>query len=482
MQIAFNFFFVLIGIQLLQNDVSPNDHTFFLLITLGGMMGVNWLGSIWLKTNAYRWILPIVSIILLGWFGKNELQYGDYSINFSDIRILSILFMGLVTTFCARVIQHLLFPFFKPKDEYAIQQIALLILSGFSVIIVTFFASWYGILLLSIGHFLYNCFSKTKNDHTILSLLLLSSVGAIISHHAIETLDITIGKMIAGFLIGGGLYALCTLAFKSINSAVRIILLTLSVILFCSIALFDNIHPAYGGIDSFLTAWISVALIHFFLRNNQVGRFLFPLLLIIGMLVPVAHKQESTINATPNEQIKEKVSPLNTNGKNADLINGLYKIDPQTAMLSFQLGPKGGIVKGTINNFQGTVDFDNKKSSVKFNVNLSTEKLTTHNSMRDKTVLGEKYLKATQFPTMDFVATNWEKQEDGYRLLGKFTLLGVTHPQEIFVKYIGEEYGRKKFVGRGVIDHAKFGVPASPQEGKGVEFIFEMELIAQQAT
>jgi len=480
MQTALNFFFVLVGVQLLQHDVSPNDQTFILLFTIGGMLAINWLGSIWLKTNAYRWLLPLVSLILLGWFGKNELHYSDYSIDFSDIRVLSILFIGIVTTFCARIIQHLLFPFFNPKDEYAIQQTAMIILLGFSVLIATFFVSWYGILLLAIGHFLYNCFSRSKNDHIILSLLLLSSVGAIVSRQSIESIDLTVGKMLFGLLTGAGVYLLSTLAFKSIHDVVRIVFLVLSVILLSLVAFFDNIHPAYGGVDAFLAAWITIALIHLFIRNNNVGIFLFPILLIIGLIIPTPQQEEITTPSKTTQQQTPKIDPLNIPGKNADIITGVYKIDEQTSTLSFQLGPKGGIVKGAINNFNGTIDFGTNIETAKFNVKLLTDKLTTYNALRDKNVLGDKYLKVNQFPEMKFTANKMQKQNDGYRLYGKFTMLGITQPQEVFIKYIGEEYGRKKFVGQGVVDHAKFGVPASPQESKGVEFTFEIELASQK--
>jgi len=475
MQTAFNFFFVLICIQLLQHDVTTQQNNLLLLTTLGSMMAINWIGSIWLKTNSYRWILPLVSIVLLGWFGKNQLYYdNDYPLDFSNIQLISILFIGWGVSIIAYGIQQLISPFFHTKDESLIAQVALLILLGFATIFATFFASWYGILLLAIGLFLYHCFSRTKNDYAIVSLLLIASIGPITSIHALEVLDLTLGKIIAGILIGCGSYMLGVLALKSVHPVAKIVLLFLSIIILITIALLNLIHPAYGGIESLLSAWVAIAIAHLILQNNHAGRIFFPVLLTLGLLI--SNQQESIEKNTAVAPIEQESVLQEPTGKNIDLLKGKYRIDAQSAIISFQLGQKGSIVKGSISHLEGTVHFTDDIQTTQFSVTIPTNKLTTHNSMRDKTVLGEKYLNTTLFPTMTFVSDAMQQHNDGYILSGQFTLLGVSLPQEVFIKYIDKQNDKQKLIGKGIVEHAKFGVPASPQEKKGVEFTFEIEL------
>jgi len=476
MQTALNFLFILISIQLLQQAISSQEISFFLMATLGSMVLVNWIGSVWFKFNRYRWILPLLSIALLALLGKNDLFYGDYSLDFSDPKLIALLILSWLVAPISNGIAYFLDPFFKPRDKYLVSHTAQIIIIGFLIIFSTFWASWFGILLLAIGYFLYNSYSRTKKDSFVLSLVLLASAGFMFSLHNSTSIDLSIGKVLAGLLLGTGSYALGVLAFKSSSATVKFILLGLSIIVLLTVWFLENIHPAYGGLEAIFAGWIAVGLINFFLQQNKVVNVLFPIFILLGI---ITHKSENTpadVQEETTEIVAQEPSPHDTAGKDAQHLSGKYYIVSKSAQLSFQLGPKGGVVKGAIPEFEGTIDFQNDLKSAKFNVKLATKKLTTFNSLRDKTVLGNKYLNEPEFPTMIFSSNKLIKKEDGYLVEGKFTLHGKTNSQEIFIKYIGDKNGLPQFVGKGVVAHGQFGLPSSPQEGKGVEFTFEMEL------
>lgn len=479
-QALLNFLFVLVTIRLLQKGISPQENSLFLTGVLGSITGLNLVGATLLKSNKFRWVIPVVSILLVGLLGKNELMFGDYSLDFSTTRITGTIVLGFLIGLISALLTFVLKKCFPENDRESIQSTAQIVLAGLFVIPATFFASWYGILLLAIGYFIYNCYSETKKDLVLVSLLSIASVSGLASLYAIESIDLTVGKVIAGLLVGGGAYSLGVLATKSTNTVLRGGLIILGILAIGLVTLLNNVHPAYGGVESLLSAFFGMALVNVFAGKNEAANVFFPVFLAIGLLLPSNPFEETGSTGKPEVSESDAVSPQPVDeepkGLDASHLSGKYTIVPESANLSFQLGPKGGITKGAIKEFSGTVDFGNNIEAAKFDVKLPTKKLTTFNSMRDESVLGNGYLNEPKYPLMSYSSSKMEKKDDGYVLKGNFTLLGKTNPEDVFIKYLGEKDGRQQFTGKAAIDRTKYGMPSSPQEGNIVEFTFSIEL------
>lgn len=477
----FSLLLLLITIQLLERTISPQESSVLMTGIIGSIAGINLIISSFIKTGKIRWIIPIATIVLIFLFGKNDLMYGDYSLDFSNSKVTGIIVFGFLIGAISDLLVFLLKRFFSENEQQSIQVTAQLILTGLFAIPATFFASWYGFVFLSVGFFLYNSYSNNKRDVIFISLLSIASIPVFLLLYGIESVDLTVGKVIAGLITGAGTYALGILATQSTNKLLNLGLIFLAISSIALITLLNNVHPAYGGLESFAAAFIGMAVINFFAGKSSVANVFFPAFLVIGMLLPSNPFEEIDNAEKSSTSSSEEISTKQTiveepKGLDASTLSGKYNIVSETAVISFQLGPKGGITKGGIKEFEGTADFGNDINSAKFNVKLPTKKLTTFNSIRDESIMGGAYLNETKYPLMSFTSSKMESKEDGYLLKGNFTLLGKTNPEDIFIKYLGEKDGKQQFTGKASIDRTKYGMPSSPQEGNIVDFTFSIEL------
>lgn len=476
--------FILLTIQFLQRDITPVDNSLFITGIIGGLIGTNLLVSTFIKTNKFRWIIPVASIVIILFAGKNNLLYKEYSLNFSDLKITGLIFLGFIAGVIPVLLKLILKRFFAEYERQTIQSVAQTLLIGLFMIPATFFASWYGIILLATGYFMFSCYqgaTGNNNNNPIIALLAIASVSGFLTVYSVENIDLSVGKTVAGLIVGSGAYFLGYLATKSLNKLVGAGLLTLAVLAVILITILNNVHPAYGGVDSFLAALIGMAVAALLFGNDVVSGILYPVFLIIGFIFPSDSFESIENGKTPNsvEVTSEQVLVEEPKGLDADILSGKYIIVSETANLSFRLGPKGGVTKGAIQNFEGIVDFGNAVETAKFNVKLPTKKLTTFNSMRDESVWGGAYLNAEKYPLMSFSSSKMVKKDDGYILQGNFTLLGKTNQEDVFIKYLGEKDGMQQFSGFAAIDRTKYGMASSPQEGNVVDFTFTIELKKQ---
>lgn len=474
--------FILLTVQFLQRDIAPIDNSFFVTGIIGGLIGMNLLVSLLMKTNKLRWTVPVASIIIVLFVGKNNLLYKDYSLDFSDIKITGLILLGFIAGVIPILLKLMLKRFFNEYERQTIQSVAKILLIGLFIIPATFFASWYGIVLLATGYFLFSCYNNEEIDNNpVIPLLAIASVSGFISLYNIENIDVSVGKALAGLIIGSGVCFLGVVAAKSLSKSVGLGLIILGILMIGLITILNNIHPAYGGVESFSAALIGMAISSLLVGNDSTSYVLYPAFLIIGLTLPSDpfgknENEEKIVIDTVDSKAIEQSMPEEPKGLDASVLSGKYTIVSETAAISFQLGPKGGITKGAIQNFEGTVEFGNILEAAKFNVKLPTKKLTTFNSMRDESVLGGAYLNAEKYPLMSFNSSKMEKKDDGYILHGNFTLLGKTNPEHVFIKYLGEKDGREQFSGKAAIDRTKYGMASSPQEGNVVDFTFTIEL------
>lgn len=472
-QTFFTLLMVLFSLHLLQKDIAPIETGFFVTGLVGGFLALNLVIASFIK-NKLRWIAPVVSILIIFFVGKSDLMYKEYALDFSSIKVVATIVLGFLAGVIACILSRILKPFFNESEPVELTTTTVLL--GLFIIPVTFFVSNYGILLLASGYFLYNIYNVQKRDFVVVGLLSLAVVSTVAKHYSIDGIDLSIGKVIAGLVVGSGAYLLGVLALKATNKLVGLGLIMLGIISVALITSLNNVHPAYGGTESLLAAFFGMAIASLLIGKNELSNIFFPALLTIGFLLPSDPFAETGDQPTDSVSTTQTPTSDEPKGLDASVLSGKFKVVSKTAVISFQLGPKGGITKGAIKEFEGNVDFGSDIKNAKFSIKLPTKKLTTFNSMRDESILGGAYLNASKFPMMSFSSSTMEPKEDGYMLNGAFTMLGITNNEEIFIKYMGEKEGKQQFSGKAAIDRTKYGMASSPQEGNLVDFTFTMEL------
>ena len=264
--------------------------------------------------------------------------------------------------------------------------------------------------------------------------------------------------------------------------------LLLVVLVMSGLMLIGTQKADFGGVDSFLIALLAL-LFGFVLEvKGQMGVALVSLLMGLGsVLVPLTINSEETeaekttlspIAATKESKIKEKKSLFESKGISLDSIIGNYSINPKTAQLNFELGPKGGRTKGAFNNVTGDIQIKTKLSNSTFSVDLPVNELTTFNKYRDESLMDVGYFNVKKFDKMTFKTSTLIAKGDGYEMQGAFTMLGVVKNIAVQVKYIGKSInGKPILVGKSSLDRTEFGMKPDPKEGNVVDFEFSVELL-----
>lgn len=84
-------------------------------------------------------------------------------------------------------------------------------------------------------------------------------------------------------------------------------------------------------------------------------------------------------------------------------------------------------VRGQFDKFSGTVELNDKDlTKSKVSVEIDTSSVNTQNDKRDDHLRGGDFFDAKKHPKMTFVSTSIKKSGDGYKVMGKLTLHGVT--------------------------------------------------------
>lgn len=96
-------------------------------------------------------------------------------------------------------------------------------------------------------------------------------------------------------------------------------------------------------------------------------------------------------------------------------------------------------VSGSFNNFEGTLQFDNKKpESSKVNVVIRTESIFTANQQRDEHLRSADFFDTKKYPTAVFESTKVTSLGKGqFKIDGTLTLRGQTKPVSLDVEYLG---------------------------------------------
>nr|WP_298414774.1 YceI family protein [uncultured Halomonas sp.] len=119
-----------------------------------------------------------------------------------------------------------------------------------------------------------------------------------------------------------------------------------------------------------------------------------------------------------------------------------YIIDKegQHAFIQFKISHLGfSYILGSFEDFSGSFSYDPEdvaSSSVNVDVNVSS--LNSNHAERDKHILNEDFLDASEYPTATFESTGFESTGEGEgKLTGDLTLHGVTNEITMDVTHIG---------------------------------------------
>jgi polyisoprenoid-binding protein YceI len=490
-QTIFNFSFLLFSsgiIALFGNSTLKGEHIAFVIAAISVFI-INFLiGSYIASKDIYKQLLAVVicSIpILLSWSVTISIQ--DYEFNIGPMHLILIFYGGLINAMSVLMFK-IINRFIKNIDDENAYFTLQLIFLGIGIFIGSFFASYFGVLLIAIGATATAFYTRDFR----FSLFTLSYIifASFISKQHIVTIDLSLGKILFGFIVG----VFSILSFNLFNRDEKINLfnlllpIILQAFLISAIIWLGTQKTDLGGFDAFLASLFGMLAVQLFTGSIIKNLFVIVFTLSIGLsftvlLMPDAVSENQALNipgpiAKSKTGEKKASDPFDIPGKKIEEIVGKYKIDESNSELTFQLGPKGGITKGAIKLFTGQVIVNKSIGNSQFKVDLPVKKLTTFNSYRDESLMEESYFNVGKFPKMTYESKKLINKDDYYIISGDFEMLGIKQKVDVNVKYVGEnENGNPILIGKSSLDRTLFGMQPDPKEGNVVEFQFNIQLL-----
>ena len=441
----------------------------------------------------FSWIIPILLSVGSFAFISTNYSFNGYDFTINSIPLLVLPIIGVLIIPLARLKSRLLSSRIGLTNTNELEQVFVVFFVGFSAFIGSFFASDFGILCVALGFLAHSFYRNDRFKNVGTALLLLSLNHFFASLTDLETVELTLGKTMEGIFFGA--FAVLFLHVLSTSKKHLMVVLFLGLFLVLSvlfgILLLFTQKSDLGGMDAFIGVFvgisIAITLIPTFLFAETLAAFVIGGGLFFGpMLINQEEKEALNLSVSSSKEIVTEnkipaISPFELKGVSLDSIIGLYQIDPATAKVIFQLGPKGGITKGAFKSFSGDINITSTIQNSTFSIQLPLSQLTTFNKYRDESLLAPEYFGADKFPQMTYKSESISITDDGYELKGKFTMLGISKDLPIQLKYIGkqESNGRKVpvLIGKSSIDRTQFGMKPDSKEGNVVSFEFKVDLI-----
>lgn len=484
-------FLLVIGSTLLMvKHLSPIESTNQIAMIVISFVALNFgLSRIeFLKSQKWSFIVPLVSAFALLLVGNTTMTYAEYDFSLGQLPILLLPVFGALILPLAQLKATLIGKWFSLNDATGIEKSVIILLIGLLAFIGMFFASGFGLFLITIGFSAQFFFQKTKDENALMSLLSLTLIHFFIQYVSTETVELTLGKTIEGVLIGAFSVYFVHAVYQTQKVVLTLISLVLSLFLIGGIIWLATQKADFGGMDAFVGVLVGSALIRLTMHELPLSSALFALTVSVGLIVgpKTINKEEQAatkieVNTGKSTSTKEEKpeSPFDMKGLDISTIKGKYKLDEKSVQLNFQLGPKGGVTKGAFKAFTGKVEIAASIENSFFEINLPVNQLSTFNSMRDESLMAKEYFDVEKFPTMTFVSKKLITNGNAYELIGKFTMLGVSKEVKVQLKYVGnnETTSQPILVGKSSIDRTQFGMKSDSKEGNVVDFEFKIELV-----
>lgn len=465
----------------LSSDNSPSMLTLILVIALTGGFVLSRIAK--LRSSFWPWIIPLLLSFLPIVVGEKVFTYYAFDLNFRG-SILALFPLGVLLPALGSKIAQSLKKWSVEQQELS-NAISLLSL-GTGIFAGYFFGSYYGILLVATGMTLTSFFGIQINRNATVGLSFISLMPLFMETGGVETIDLSFGETITGIFFGAfTVYFLHWLSTTRLPKSGILIGLITGILLLSMLLFLGTQKTDLGGADAFIAAFIGVALAlsvlpAFRLAETLVSFLTATAIITLPMTVEPANETLSTVSEPTNGSIKKAEEPSLYEGENIsmDSITGDYRINEKTVQLKFRLGPKGGVTKGAFRSFGGKVSIKKEVTNSTFSIELPFSQLTTFNQYRDESLAEEGYFNAAKYPTMNYVSKKLTKKDGHYLLEGNFTMLGISKPLNIELKYFGMVGSDQTpvLVGRSSIDRNQFGMKPDSKEGNVVDFEFRVEL------
>lgn len=434
-----------------------------------------------------------LSTLMLLTVGRASFSLYDFEFSYFSMGLWILPILGTLVYVGSELLSGLFSQFVGFETRPSFQQLSQVFLVSVVAFIGFFFASYFGLFLVGIGYIASSFYREDHTPNIGFSLLTLALIPFISTLVGIETIDISLGKNLFGLFAGfSGVWFLFILSQSKINPIAFSMFGYILHLIFSVLLLMLGTQKAdLGGVEPFLAYLTGSALAYAVYHDFKLTQLVFPSLLCVGIYFGpkvngLANESENsaTANATNTSKTstskKTKPDSFAVKGLSIDELIGDYEIDDKTSLINFSLGPKGGKTEGEIKNFSGSVKIDEKTGSSSFSVTLPVKNLTTSNDLRDESLMEKSYFNVAKYPKMTYKSKKLTKIDDYYELDGEFTLLGVTKPLKVKVKYSGsiDKEGVKVpvLIGKAALDRTKFGMSPDSKEGNLVDFDLRIEL------
>ncbi len=434
-----------------------------------------------------------LSTLMLLTVGRGSFSLYDFEFSYFSMGIWILPILGSLVYVGSELLSGILSQFVGFETRSSFQQLSQLFLVSIVAFVGFFFASYFGLFLVGIGYIASSFYREDHTPNIGFSLLTLALIPFISTLVGIDTIDISLGKNLFGLFAGfSGVWFLFILSQSKINPIAFSMFGYILHLIFSVLLLMLGTQKAdLGGVEPFLAYLTGSALAFAVYHEFKLTQLVFPSLICAGIYfgpkvngLAKDSENPASANATSTSKSssakKAKPDPFVVKGLSMDELIGEYVIDEKTSLINFSLGPKGGKTEGEIKNFSGTVKIDEKTGSSSFNVTLPVKNLTTSNDLRDESLMEKAYFNVAKYPKMTYKSKKLAKIDDYYELDGEFTLLGVTKPLKVKIKYSGsiDKEGVKVpvFIGKAALDRTKFGMSPDSKEGNLVEFDLRIEL------
>jgi polyisoprenoid-binding protein YceI len=443
-----------------------------------------------IETLKWKFIVPIVLCILFLIPTGIQINLNEYVLELSSLSSLFVIGFGTMIIPIARLKVKLITKPFDILNNDQLEHAVVMLLVGIGIFISSFFASYVGVYLFAFGFLASTFFHSNSYQNIVGFIFLFSTLSLFFGLAGIDVLDLSLGKSAEGLLFGAALYLLT----KSMMTARKYKTLAISISFILVVAVMSGLmligtqKTDFGGVDSFLIALLALSFGFALEMRGQLGIAVVSLLIGLGLvLAPLTVNSEESESAKntliPSTEVKgnkieENKSLFESKGISLDSIKGSYSINPETAQLNFELGPKGGRTKGAFKKVMGDIEIKTNLSNSTFSVDLPVNELTTFNKYRDESLMDVGYFNVKEFDKMTFKTSKLTAKGDGYEMKGAFTMLGVVKNITVQVKYIGKSSnGNPILVGKSSLDRTEFGMKPDPKEGNVVDFEFSVELL-----
>lgn len=451
-------------------------------------VGCVWPLSLTEKFSQLKWLLPPILLLPMLLIGGKQYAIGDFSFTVNGA-LFPLMFFGTLIATIEKYLLMLTRKLVASYDEDSMRKAMDVFFIGFAAFVGHFFALHIGVLALALGIVLGEIINESNKIKSMVLLQLAFSLSFIYTA-GVDSVDISMGKTLEGFLFGlFSVYFLNAIFPQAVRNKLRFLLGLIFVLGLLLWLYFLGTQKAdLGGKDAFIAALIGSSIGTILIAPVRWTLIFFSALAAgsLNILPDTMKADESMPNSlvsnskvkTDNVEKEEAVSLFEVTGSPLDeLKNRSFQIDEKNVTLNFQLGPKGGITKGVIRSLNGNVSFGSEWNKVNFNIEIPVNQLSTRNQYRDESLMSKDYFDVEQYPFMNFKADKLEKENEYYVLKGIFTMLGKKQPLSIQMKFIGNKNGKPMLVGKSSIDRTKFGMQPDSREGNVVDFEFQVSLL-----